>query len=498
MKKQPRWKRILEPVIEPIKTVIAPIVTVVTAVATVLVLTTSTQAADKYVEQTGGASCTSGSGSPMSIANYNAGSCSATGGDTVHFTGTFTTSVTLQSGGSSGNHVIYDFSAATMNVTGSYQLLANGQDFVTVLGGTANIGNGYVIYSGFNFVTDWNISGWTVTGASGTAASSVAFQFLEGIDNVVFENNSLDEVTRAWHSVRCSNNVTIRNNYIRGNITDDAASDLVSPNDCRNCTIEGNTIILRAAGDTEADHHNDIIQLYPTTGGTCNQSIDHIVIRYNWLKMSAEDSGRPGDDQHNMVILEGFTASTDGLKMYGNVLVGDNGGGVQGIDVNANAGANTRIYIYNNTVIGRPSPTLVIRADNTNIDLYMRNNIFYHTVNSAGPDFNPSPEEAEDWNYNFFYQYPDADSSLAGANGSLSTDPEFEDVGALEFWLATGSPLIGAGISLDSEYNQGPIAGATWPNPTLATRNDWDVGAYVMDAESPPAAPTVGRVMVRP
>ncbi len=112
--------------------------------------------------------------------------------------------------------------------------------------------------------------------------------------------------------------------------------------------------------------------------------------------------------------------------------------------------------------------------------MYAENNVGYAPAGISGT-FSSWGMTAGNFDYNFFYNF-DATGTETGPNGSTA-DPAFVDVASDDLSPKTGSPLIGAGDeSIGGEYAQGLVPGTAFPDPALATRTAWDVGAYVFGA----------------
>src|SRR5208337_5546951 len=54
-----------------------------------------------------------------------------------------------------------------------------------------------------------------------------------------------------------------------------------------------------------------------------------------------------------------------------------------------------------------------------------------------------------------------------GCSHSVQADPQLVSAAASQFWLASGSPAIDAGLNLGSPYNIGLMPGSTWPNSVV-------------------------------
>ena len=438
-------------------------------------------AATKYVTQSGsGKADGSGAMNPMSVAAFNAASFSA--GDTISFSGTITSKVTIPSGGSSGNRITYNFSGATVGTTTGTRINLNGKSHLNLFGGTFAAAPELFqscIYDGeVTTVSDIVVSGWTFDAGSGASAVFLAFSGTANPVDITVENNTIDNVMRFVATYAQGDNFIIRNNYARSTEEEGSVdpanfqADLIFLASARTVTISGNKLINRSPSG--GNNHSDPIQSFSSG----RRSPHGWIVKHNWIEMAT------GGDSA-WLTMEDWTGGVDGLKAFGNVFVGEKGSANIGINVSFQVNPNARIYLYNNTFIRRNNPSSTVRIDNVNIDLYAKNNIVWASSSTSSSIYvgGASPH----WvsvNYNFTYNNRDTPSQWTGANGSNSTNPLFENTGSNQFWLSSGSKLIGAGDnSIGSEYEYGIAPGATWPNPTLVARSGaWDVGAYVSTA----------------
>lgn len=449
-----------------------------------LFLVPAAWAADYYVTQSGAGSQTGADlSNAWSMADFNATSTPG-GGDTVYFSGTLTTTTTIPvSGTNSSTRLTLDYSSATLDSSTTIDI--NGKDYLNIYGGTfATRGTDGPLFSSGSSgeATYITISGWSFTGT----ADGVTRFFTHSSNDVTFltlENNTVDNVRTFFLGDGVgTHDVTISNNYARTSTNETVQTDIIFSGDAYNVTLEGNQFIQRAPGANTDSRHNDIIQIYKKGGGGAGNPYGWVV-RYNWLE-NANTTGT-GDTSISQIQSLADNGGTPAMKVYGNVFVGTGTVGGNGWTSGASAGTAT-IYFYNNTVIKDNNPDQNIQFNDSNIQLYMSNNLGVQDTDVVGGTFVSvtGAVEAADWNYNYFYDDgitipPGATSTVTGANGSSTTDPLFTDFANNDYTLQSSSTLIDAGdSSLGAEYNQGIAPSATWPNPTLITRDTWDVGAY--------------------
>jgi len=132
----------------------------------------SAQAASYYVTQSGAGSGNGTSlGNAWSVSTFNASSTPAAG-DTVVFSGTITSTVSPNKGGSSGNPITLNFSAATLNNASPRIQIT--QNYLNVLGGQLGPGN---MFGMFNFnasvVHDILIANWGCTNTDGSTTTFI-------------------------------------------------------------------------------------------------------------------------------------------------------------------------------------------------------------------------------------------------------------------------------------------------------------------------------------
>ena len=446
-------------------------------------------AATYYVTQSG-----AGSGNGTSLANawsvaaFNASGV-PTGGDTVNFSGTLTSSVIPGTNGTAAARLTLDFTGATLSGSNP-RIQINGNSYINLLGGTfGTASSGSLIRANGQIYHDVKISGWTFIGPAGAVVSLLDGKYPQFVE---LSNNYLDNCTLGYSDTTNTHDLLIKNNFIRGSNNTTDQTDIISFGDAYNVTIEGNKLIQQAPGATSG-RHNDTIQTFES-GATPHAPPYGWVIRYNWIEVNVPSGS--GDTSMLMMELMGDHLGVPALKIYGNVFVGDptDSASNNGICNDQNSSPYT-VYFYNNTVIRKSGPDNTIRFLSPGT-LYARNNIGYATNTGAGTYLAWTMTAGAQWNRNFFFHFDQCSAATSGPNGSCSTDPRFVDYTNNNFSLQSGSTLVGAGdSSIGTEFNQGIAPGATWPNPTLVARPSgaWDIGAYQSGGVvAPPPPPPSG------
>lgn len=456
-----------------------------------LALSTHVFAASYYVTQSGaGAANGTSLGNAWSVANYNASSA-PTGGDSVFFSGTITSTVTPGSSGTGNgaSRLILDFSGATLTTANPF-INVNGKNYVTLSGGGS-----------------WNAGVYTPAGILGAIASqgtAISFNTTQSHDvtiqgfqcitsnpaqesrfilgqysyNLLVTQNNITNVSNFYFSDSIlSHDITFSNNYCSTNTNTVGQTDVIQIGDAYNVTIEGNKFVQNAPGQSVGDRHNDILQCYEK-GGSNNGKPYGWIIRYNWLETAVVG----GDGDSSWTILEAMKSSggVDACKIYGNVFVGTvtNTGSNNGLNFN-NCDATAVVRLYNNTFARHNGPDGTIRFQSSSGTLYSRNNVGQANSGVTGTFVDWTWTAGATWDYNWFYRWNSPSSTYTGAHGAANTDPLFTDYTGNNFSTQSGSPLRNAGDNaIGAEYNQGIAFGATWPNPTVVTRSTWDVGAY--------------------
>jgi len=436
-----------------------------------LLLPLNAFATNYYVTPSGGGNHSGTSSyNPWSVNDFN-NSHTPTGGDTVTFTGTFTSTVIPGSNGTSNSsRLTLNLRAATLT-SASTRLQLNARSYLTILGGalSAAYNGGLISFNPNSGMSshDITLDGFSFTGQANGIAD---FLWLNHAYNVTISNCSAENIsTFVYADSTLNHDILITGCYAGGSADVTGQDDLIHIGDMANLTIEKCKLVGRAPADPTT-RHNDIIQNY-TKGGAYPGNPTNWVIRYNWIELQE----RSGSGDCSWLMFQSMNGSP-ALKVYGNVFIGTGTVGNNGICISRNAGGS--YYFYNNTVIrhGNPDNDIRFLAPGT---LYFRNNVGVQDSNSSAYNFITCTMGAgAAWDYNFFYR-TGAGSNYSGPHGSLSADPLFVSYAGNNFSLATNSPLRGKGdTSIGAEYNQGIAPGATWPNPKLTARSPWSVGAF--------------------
>lgn len=503
---------------------------------------TNSSATEYFVTQTannnaGGEGTGASAGASWSVAQYNA-STLPTGGDTVHFLGTITSTIAPNSSGTSSARLTLDLSGAAINGpggTGDY-ITNNGQSYITYSGGgtwsngvftqggsfgasSANSGpgtNGPKLFN-FSFASCHDI---TITGCfyKGGSTDCTDFVYAQAIYNLTVDQN---KVVNGCHlGLGCSTNthdLTFQNNFFQTSITTNTQTDVINWGDAYNVTIQGNVLINQAPNNqalpSNNPRHNDVIQTFEKGGGSAGHPYNW-VIRYNWIC----NNSQPGSDgSGSFMMMENMAnnGSTAACYIYGNVFIdpSNTANTNDGIVFDGNS-SGTTVYFYNNTVIAHAGPAAQVIA----FDLGEPTNTVYAENNVGETDYSNSigtfikSTFGDHWSHNFFCNWNTGStdinrfSGVSGFSVSKFSDPWFNNYKGIagsqlpadyDFGSRTGSRLRNAGDStIGSSYNQGIAFGSSWPNPTLITRASgaWDVGAYQHSATVPasPSMPHTG------
>jgi hypothetical protein len=426
-----------------------------------LLLPFSAFASSYYVTQSG-----AGSGNGLSVANAWSlaafrGTSQPTGGDTVWFSGSFTSAITPGSNGTSAtSHLTLDFSGATFSAS------------------LTNAGNGLISFTQNHDIT---INAVTYTGTSqGTQ------DFIDCGNNgggiwcydLTVQNCHLDNMCHFWTGSTTNNHdVLLLNNWFRTNVNTVTQTDVISTGDAYNVTIQGNFLCNQAPGNANLPagnaRHNDIIQNYQS-GATPNAEPYNWVICFNWIE---DDAG--GDGNNSWTMLEN-NKGDPAVAIYSNVFVCTTSQPNNGVTFDSNDSSG-KFYFYGNTCIANPGPNNIVRylAPGT---LYARNNVIVSQPGYTGTACNWTMNTGATWDYNRIYSSGGMDASDPGPHGSTANPMVSNTTGM----LASNSPCLGTGdSSIGAPYNVGIATGATWPNPALVLRSaSWDVGAF-QSAPSP-------------
>ena len=508
-----------------------------------LFLAPAALATQYFVTQSGAGTNTGLSlGNAASVAQYNANSkFTATGGDTVSFSGTITSTITTSSSGTGNGagRLTMDFSGATIGFasgTGNY-VDNNSQSFITYSGGGSfNATTGVFTQAGvftsngtnggpppasggsgndgptiFNFSeTGTTCHDITITGNYYNGGTTDATDFIWGgsaqatyVYNLLVTGNYVNNCCHAVSCVRSTcHDITVTNNFFCTSVNALTQTDLISVYDMYNLTITGNVLINRAPNSqTEPPTnfaHNDVIQTNQS-GATPNGAPYNIVIAYNWICNDAQN-GSTGAG--SWMTIEGVTnnGALNAMYVYGNVFISpsDNFGQNNGCTFDSMNGAT--INFYNNTFISsgtQPNTDFFdFAGGNTGtITVNLENNV---AEGINGSPYIPVIAQGTGYTINNNYNWSANLSNTSQWNGTNGTDlgtgvtsdpwfvsftgtPGSQVPSGYNFLSKTGSALRGAGDhTIGATYNQGIASAAIWPNPNLATRTPavWDIGAY--------------------
>jgi len=437
------------------------------------VAATACQAANYYVTQSGAGSADgSSAANAWSVSAFNA-SKKPTGGDTVAFSGTITSTVTPGVGGTGNgsSRLTLSFSGATLN-TANPRIQVSNINYLNLLGGTFGTASSGTLVSLSGQNHDLTISNWTHTGSTTSTAGFISASYAY---NLEVSNNQMDNIRSLIGGDTIYNHdLVIKNNYARTSLNTTDQTDIIVFGDAYNVTIQGNKLIQRTEGNANT-RHNDIIQCYQK-GGSNAGSPTNWTICYNWIELDVAS----GSGDNSWMMMEAMSGDP-AAKIYDNVFVGKpNTAGNNGVNPNSN-NSNAVFYFYNNTVAPEGGPQNVIRPQAPGT-WYMQNNAGEAPSTMGGTFVGAiGMTMGGTWDYNVFYNFTDASSKTAGSHGSTNVDPQFNSYSGFDFTPRAGSPLIGKGNSgLGSQYAQGIAPGATWPNPALVQRpaGAWDIGAY--------------------
>jgi hypothetical protein len=436
-------------------------------------------AATYYVTQSGaGGKDATSLASAWPVTAYSASSAPG-GGDTVVFSGTLTSKVTIPTSGSSNSsRLTLDFTGATFSGCNPCISLT-GKAYLNILGGSFwAASSGSMIETNQTVWHDVTISGWTFKAASNSTASFIDMYYPQ---NVTISNNTIDNATLGYSDSTKTHDILISGNFIRSSTNTATQTDVISFGDAYNVTIEKNKLVNQAPGNSANSRHNDVIQTF-RSGSSPNGNPTNWVIRYNWIQVAQPDGSGGNMSWHE---LENF-AGQPALKIYGNVYVGDtvSWAGGNGVSLHSGTNSSDTYYFYNNTMYVHSAPLNPLRLGEGDGPgtVFFANNVLASDSGQCDGDCPQITFSAgAPFNDNFFFNWDQCSSSYVGKNGSCNTNPLFSSASGNDFSLQSTSSLINHGDStIGAEYNQGIAPGATWPNPKLATRTSgtWDVGAY--------------------
>ena len=335
--------------------------------------------------------------------------------------------------------------------------------------GTTQIGSGTVVHLCGTITTDFTSQGSGASGnpvvvdGTGATMSGVGFTVTKNyltLQNIRFPNGA--GVFIGGGSM--PHDIIIRNNYFKNQCTS-ARGDVIGTEGSYNVLIEGNYMENCATNDV---NHDDLIQTWAAGGNSALAPHDW-TIRYNYFVMNT-----PSEFNKSFHMLEGLTGP---VNIYGNVYDGRRGGGsANGVNMNSNQSGMVA-NIYGNTVVqksGGPNNLWNLKGSG---QWNLRNNITYATGagNTLTGDAVGTSRMTRQNNLWF------GPGSPSCVTTEICQNPQFKNLTGNDFSLAAGSPALGKGTTLGAPYTTAVLQGATWPNPTLATRpaGAWDMGAFI-------------------
>ena len=335
--------------------------------------------------------------------------------------------------------------------------------------GATQIGPGTVVHLCGTITTDLTFQGSGASGSpvvvdgTGATMSGVGFTVSKNyltLQNIRFPNGA--GVFIGGGSM--PHDIIIRNNYFKNQCTS-ARGDVIGTEGSYNVLIEGNYMENCATNDV---NHDDLIQTWAAGGNSALAPHDW-TIRYNYFVMNT-----PSEFNKSFHMLEGLTGP---VNIYGNVYDGRRGGGsANGVNMNSNQSGMVA-NIYGNTQVqksGGPNNLWNLKGSG---QWNLRNNITYASGagNTLTGDAVGTSRMTRQNNLWFGPGSPSCvTTEICGQN------PLFVNYANNDFSLQSGSPAVGKGATQSATYASGPVPGATWPNPALATRSGtWDMGAFV-------------------
>lgn len=392
-------------------------------------------------------------------ANWGSGTTQIGPGTTVHLCGTITSPLTFRGSGASGSPVVLDGTGATMSAY-------------------INVGTQY-----------WTIQNCTWSTSYGTnSATQAVIQTSNGAAFGTIQNNHIDVINSSqvifFHGT--THDITVLNNYLKVSTPNGAGfdTDVIDTEGAYNVMVQGNYIAMNigAADASCGGCHDDLTQVWGSVGPTYNWTF-----RYNYF---VQESSSSITNNLSLMMLEQIGNTPGYWDVYSNVFQCVSGGNSgNGIVFDSNYSGMTA-HIYNNTIVQNSGACNNLFNLSGAGSFNLENNIIYNS--SAGNALTGGVKFATRGD-NLWYG-PNTPSCVA--TEICGQNPLFTNFAGNHFSLQSGSPASGAGANLGTNYNQYPLPGATWPNPTLGTRpasGNWDIGAYdgvAGTTTGPPAPPT--------
>jgi hypothetical protein len=239
---------------------------------------------------------------------------------------------------------------------------------------------------------------------------------------------------------------------------------------------------------TQMDIYNNYHSAVEIASTNTNQVASNVTLSFNRLRNSTACDG-----------------SSDGVKI---------GGGHTGIAVKYNiisgncdlgyshtqgSSGNPTVLLYGNTIYGNGvGGTLTANLYVNGNNLTAKNNII---ANASGLEATVLSTYTLTSDYNDFYHAAGGNfMSYQGTAGtfaqwktassqdahSISADPMFTNAVGSVFTLKTGSPGIGAGVTLGGTYQNALSPNSVWPNSVgnVAQPAIWDIGAFVLPSSA--------------
>jgi len=183
--------------------------------------------------------------------------------------------------------------------------------------------------------------------------------------------------------------------------------------------------------------------------------------------------------------------SMTGQSIYNNTVYGNVKLGIEmlGPSAGSTPGGCTNNTVKNNIATGTVSgPNLAAFLGCENPGADGSGNVYTYN------DFGPAASNFIQWGGTFSsavyestysaWEIAAGDCGTVGCSHSVQADPQFVNAAASQFWLASGSPAIDAGLNLGSPYNIALMPGSTWPNSVVtgdqnANGSGWEIGVFV-------------------
>jgi parallel beta-helix repeat protein len=181
---------------------------------------------------------------------------------------------------------------------------------------------------------------------------------------------------------------------------------------------------------------------------------------------------------------DGTATSNQAVGLYNNTVFGNSVAGILLQGDYAVASTCTRNLVKNNISSGNTGPNLVARYGCENAAIYGSGNVYTYN------DFGPQAANFIEWAGGVYestyatWETATGNCGTTGCSHSVEADPQFVNASSSQFWLASGSPAIDAGLNLGSPYNIALMPGGTWPNSIVtgdqnAYGSGWEIGAFV-------------------